>query len=272
MTSFDTPRPAVDPRGTKIRARVMIATPSYNGTNVVEYTQSLQVATLHCFQYGVLLELINTSGFSLVQMARNWLIAEFLSHPEFTHMMWIDDDLGFSPDGIMKLLQSGKDVVGGVYLTKHPRTPMFPYMSAGPEKDHLQKAWRIPGGFLLLTRRAVEAMAAQCEMILIEHDGTEKETPHMFDVALVPDQKDPTKQRVLGEDFVLSHRALEAGFDIFVRTDIAFSHIGRNAWNGKLSKTLADEGAAGFGGQGSVLEGVPAPASPFRNSGEHVDH
>ena len=225
--------------GTGVKAFIMVATPSYYGHNVVEQTQALLLAQLYCYRRGVLFEMISTIGFSIVACARNWLVSEFLVRPEFTHLLWLDDDLCFQPDGIMKLIESDKDVIGGVYPTKHPKKASFPYKPIGDIEGNLQRSERVPTGFLLCKRDVVEAVAEQCPKFLLTHDEETREVAHVFDNALIPGEGDEVgKQRILGEDFVFTQRCIEAGFEVWARLDIGFSHIGRYAYSGKLSQAL----------------------------------
>jgi hypothetical protein len=57
-------------------------------------------------------------GDSLVTRARNDCVAYFLSNPAFTHLFWIDADIGFSSDAAFRLLLSDRDVTAGVYPIK----------------------------------------------------------------------------------------------------------------------------------------------------------
>ena len=234
-----------------LRAHVMVATPCYTGSVAHEYCHSLQLETMLCLSKGVLLEPVYAAGFSLVQHARNWLNAEFLARPEFTHILWIDDDLGWAPGAILKLLDCDLDAVGGCYTTKSPKNPVYPYESLGPVVGSLQPVRKLPGGFLLLKRHVVEKVSASCERYLLDHNGETRESAHVFDLALVAAADRPGKLRLLGEDFVMAQRILEAGFGLYCYTDINFMHLGRHAWRGNLAKTLAEEAARGFTGQGS---------------------
>lgn len=228
------------PQGIPVRAHIMVATPTHSGSVAHECAQTMHVASIYCLMQGIVLEWQFAAAFSLVQCGRNWLLAEFLSRPEFTHLLWLDDDLGFEPNAIVKLLDSGKDAVGGVYLTKHPDPAkrIFPYESTGPEEGYLQPASKLPGGFLLVSREACEKVAAMCQSFMLEHDGSVRDTPHVFDIAFTPDADNPGKFRLLGEDFLFTQRLLEAGYQPYARTDITFSHIGRMACSGRLNTTL----------------------------------
>ena len=228
----------------RCRARIFVATPTYSGAVVHECAHAMQVATMHCLTKGIVLDWFFAAGFSLVQNGRCWLNAEFLERPEFTHILWLDDDLGFAPDAIFRLLEHGLDTVGGVYSTKHPTTPTFPYQACGPvQPNGLQEVLKLPGGFLLANRRAAEAVAVACpNWYELEHDGKTRMSPHVFDV-IVKDGK------MWGEDFIFCERLIQAGIKVYADVDLSFSHIGRNAWNANLARTLAEETEKGVEGE-----------------------
>lgn len=236
----------------KIKARVFVATPSYTGKVDHECAMAMQIASIHSILRGVVLDWQFMSGCSLVQHGRNWLNAEFLSRPDCTHILWVDDDLMFTPDAIVKMLERDLDVVCGVYTTKSPTAPTYPYEALGPVVDGLQPARKVPGGFMLMKRHVVETISNMCETYILEHDGKKRRSPHLFDLAMIPSLDFAGENELLGEDYVLCHRLIEAGFKIHVETDIDFGHCGRHLWHGNLSKALADEAARGFTGQGSV--------------------
>jgi hypothetical protein len=213
----------------------MVATPTYSGAIAFECAQSMQVATVLCLARGVLLDWVFVNGFSLIQCARDYLTAEFLSRPEFTHLLWLDDDLGFDPDAIGKLIDSDRDAVGGVYPVKNDSSDRFLYQPLGPAVGNLQPVARLPGGFVLVKRPAVEAVARRCEHYQVPFGDETRMTPHVFDVVLIDDPANPGTKILQGEDYLFCQRLGEAGFALYARTDIHFSHIGRHAWSGRLS-------------------------------------
>jgi len=55
---------------------------------------------------------------SLINRARNNLVAKFMSNPDYTHLFFIDVDLQFKKEAVLKLLWHDKDVVTASYPIK----------------------------------------------------------------------------------------------------------------------------------------------------------
>jgi hypothetical protein len=55
---------------------------------------------------------------SLVSRARNNLVAKAMNDPTMTHIIFIDNDISWSPVDVLKLILSNKPLVGGVYPLK----------------------------------------------------------------------------------------------------------------------------------------------------------
>jgi hypothetical protein len=229
----------------KPKAHIITATPTLTGAVDCEYAASLAVAASHCLMKGFFVDPRMAPGFSLVEYARNWLVAEFLSVKEATHLFWIDADLYFPPNAIYRLVARDLPVVAGVYTTKHPTAPVYPYTALGPPENGLQLAERVPGGFLCMQRAAVEKAIEDCDWHVIEHQGVSRNSPRFFALKM----KDG---KLVGEDYIACARLHAAGFPIYVETDIDFKHFGRFAWPANLAKDLASEAESGFVGQGTT--------------------
>lgn len=233
----------------KARAVVQVATPVYTGQMVHQYVSSYQASFVDCMRKDIVLAPEFAVGFSLVQYARTWLLKCFMQEPRYTHMMWVDSDLGWDPNAIAKLVESDKDIVGGSYTTKDPTKPMYPFVACGPveEATSLQEVSAMPGGFLLMSRKAVEALWNSGEEFYMEHGGEEHLVRHVTDTELVTvDDKGTMKRRLLGEDYVMQVRLRALGFKMFLRTDIEFVHVGPNEWRANVAKAYAYEQKEGL--------------------------
>jgi hypothetical protein len=99
--------------------KLIILTPCYGGMTHVNYMVSL-INTMEVFRkIGITLSVEFCKNDSLITRARNNLIAKAMNDPLMTHIIFIDNDITWTPIEIIKLLIANKDVVGGVYPLKN---------------------------------------------------------------------------------------------------------------------------------------------------------
>lgn len=215
----------------------MVATPTYTGELHHRYVDSLFAALVYSLAHGVQVELRIIAGASLIQYARNQLVREFLDDESFTHLLWIDADVGFDPRAIVRLLDHEKDAVGGVYPMKC--IPLeWPYEAlAGEQTTKLHRAKVMPGGFLLCSRHAVKTVADRAPRYWHYTGGMRYWTPHVFELVLEGGV-------LLGEDVIFSRRLQEAGFDVWCDPDLHFRHCGKFEWRGNLAQAIAQGATA----------------------------
>jgi hypothetical protein len=78
--------------------------------------------TALCVKYGINMKVYYLFNESLITRARNYCADEFM-RSDFTHMMFIDSDIGFDPNDVITLLalqsdESPFDIIGGPYPKK----------------------------------------------------------------------------------------------------------------------------------------------------------
>ena len=57
-------------------------------------------------------------GDALITRARANLVTLFLDDPAATHLLFVDADIGFTPEQVFRLIESGADVAAGIYPIK----------------------------------------------------------------------------------------------------------------------------------------------------------
>src|SRR5262245_3413106 len=93
----------------------MIATPSHRGTFCENYLHSVVGLQKYCLMNGIGFQMM-TGQFGVVDRARNVQAAMFLQKTSATHMLFIDDDMGFNVDELAKMFEwRHKDVVAVMY-------------------------------------------------------------------------------------------------------------------------------------------------------------
>ena len=123
----------------KNKVCLYILTPHYGGMCHVTYMNSLISTISRMKEVGVELHLEFCNNDSLVSRARNNLVAKAMTNPNMTHMLFIDNDITWDPDSILKLLVAEKPIVGGIYPLKHYNWDKL--VSTNPDKPNVVQNW-----------------------------------------------------------------------------------------------------------------------------------
>ena len=164
------PPPPADQAARLARARtrsVFIATPMARHP-VRQYAASMDRTTSHLLKLGIRGYVQSVVGISNLAAARNELVADFLAS-DYTDLLWIDDDMGWEPNDVIRLLASDKPVIGGVGAKKRAAadTDLAKWcMRLNPNLPLVQdemgaiEVEAVGTGFLKIERGVFEALAA----------------------------------------------------------------------------------------------------------------
>src|ERR1700694_3579462 len=98
---------------------LVVATPCFGGQ-----VSSIYAGSIFHWQRAVRskseidLTVLMRDGDALITRARANLVTLFLNDPSATHLLFVDADIGFAPDQVFRLIESGADMVAGVYPLK----------------------------------------------------------------------------------------------------------------------------------------------------------
>ena len=95
-----------------------ILTPCYGGMCHLNYVSCLMDTLNVLRKYNVLYTVEFCKNDSLVSRARNNLIAKAMTNARTTHILFIDSDITWNPNDILKLMVNDKQLSGGVYPLK----------------------------------------------------------------------------------------------------------------------------------------------------------
>jgi hypothetical protein len=95
-----------------------LLTPHYGGMCYVNFMNSLIDTIRRLTDLGIDLHIEGCNNDSLVSRARNNLVAKAMTNPNTTHILFIDNDITWDTDSILKLLVANKPIVGGIYPLK----------------------------------------------------------------------------------------------------------------------------------------------------------
>jgi hypothetical protein len=241
---------------------LVVATPCFGGQLSVLYAASLfklQTALRAYSDFN--LKLIFKDGDALITRARSSLISQFLDDPSATHLLFIDADIGFEPEQVLRLLQCGAEMCAAVYPIKridwdkvkktidsarpNPAAASLQYVFEVEDPDAvIAKAGfvkvRYAGtGFLMIRRQALEKMCAQYPHLQYQRD-------HSLDAATASDKRFALFECMiaedgtyLSEDFAFCKRWTDMGGEIWADLDSKLHHVGPMTFRGDLSSQFA---------------------------------
>ena len=100
------------------RFSLFVATPSHRGLFCEKYIHSLLDLQRYCLTNAIEIQTV-TARIGIIDRARNVLASIFLLNTSATHMLFIDDDMGFSDKELVKMFEwRDKDVVAAMYPKK----------------------------------------------------------------------------------------------------------------------------------------------------------
>src|SRR5438445_12892135 len=101
------------------QVHLVVATPCFGGQVSSVYASSIFALQRELRgKSNVDLKVHLRDGDALITRARANLVTLFLDDPAATHLLFVDADIGFTPEQVFRLIESGADVVAGVYPIK----------------------------------------------------------------------------------------------------------------------------------------------------------
>ena len=207
---------------------LMIATPMYGGVCTLTYCVSLALTVADAARKRRNIA-FKPGGDSLVTRARNLLTNEFLKSP-CTHLMWIDADIGWEPEAIWRMMDSGKDIVVGVYPKKclpiswpmnFLRQEQNEPLPTCPDTNFI-RVKDAPTGFMLIRREVIERLIGRHPEWSCKFSGGDNPVwgNALWEAFIDADQM------YLSEDFGFCRRAQAEGFEVWIDPTCTLSHTG----------------------------------------------
>jgi len=232
--------------------KILIATPAFGGQVTIAFASSVLKLT-NAHRQDVTFEVQMLGNESLITRARNNFTSVFLDDESFTHMLFVDADVGFEPEEVYRLLDSGHEVCSGAYPMKFIDYPVlhekaktvdpmwleqachrYPvFFEGGGEVEVINgfaKAMFLPTGFMLIARSAVTKLKSAFPEKKY-HSSTTENAYTFFDCGIHEDTRE-----YLSEDFHFCKLYKQTGNDATLWLDIRsrLSHSGYHTFNGDI--------------------------------------
>jgi hypothetical protein len=247
------------------KIHLVVATPCFGGQ-----VSSIYASSLFALQRAVRaksnvdFKVHLRDGDALITRARANLVTLFLDDPEASHLLFVDADIGFTPEQVFRLIESGADVVAGVYPIKRVNWAKArraldanrPDLQAASldyvlEVDNPDQVVVVNGfarvryagtGFLMVRRHVLERMCAHPAYASLrfvrEHSlDALAGSPNRF--ALFESMIDPASGTYLSEDFAFCKRWTDLGGEIWADLDSRLDHVGPSVFHGDVASQFA---------------------------------
>jgi hypothetical protein len=234
---------------------ILIATPCYGGMCYSNYVQSLFGVITTLQQIGVQVEFSLLGGESLISRARNAIVAQFMSKP-YTHLLFLDADLVFEPESVLRLLASNLEFCGAIYPKKAINWQRVKAGEFNIEKMSDLNVNRLEGeepvaeylkvkhlatGFMCLKKSVIETLIykhpdRKYRNNVAGYNAQAQDWFYdLFAVGVVDGE-------YLSEDYYFCHLAREAGIEIWADIKTKLGHIGQMTFWGTLQNQLEADG------------------------------
>jgi hypothetical protein len=243
------------------QTHLFVATPCYGGLVTQRYMQSICSLLDYGNQNGIAVSVELLGYDSLITRGRNTLVTTFLDTPTATHLMFIDADIGFTPDQVGRMIALNEPVSAGSYPLKiiHYDQAVIDRNQAGEGLDTAQlryvgapclgdEAETRDGfvtadfagtGFMLIQRAALTQMMSaypETRFTASHNRATPNLSPNQY--ALFDCIIEKETGHYLSEDYTFCKRWRAIGGKVWLDTQSKLMHIGPHEFVGDAGARL----------------------------------
>lgn len=205
--------------------KVMLATTAYDSPDA-SYTFAIAQSRKFLADKGIMTAYALLSGDCHVDDARNRVVAHFLDS-DCSDLVFIDADVSWEPQGLLDIIRTEGDIVGGVYPHRQAESDRGEFPAAiaeGAMVDHLGRLAmdHLPTGFVCISRMVLGEFAGNA----IPYRGQDHaRIPLIFERRLT---KDATNEgvhgRIGGDVAVFSKAVRDYGVSIYALPHVRLGH------------------------------------------------
>lgn len=255
------------------KVKILIGTPCFGGMLHNGYFQSMLELSSNFTKLGIPYEVITIGNESLIQRARNGIVAKFMSDNTATHLMFIDADITFSWISIVKLLLGNKELSGGCYPKKcfnWDKIKHFNQKSPNLKEDELMaksldyvfnpiyhkeganvvirlengmaQVKDIGTGFMMIQKSAIRKMMAKYPETKYKNNvaGYGQCNMNEYFYSLFDCCIDPVSRVYLSEDYLFCKRWIDIGGELWLDINTNLNHTGIIDYKGCLGLVIGE--------------------------------
>jgi cellulose synthase/poly-beta-1,6-N-acetylglucosamine synthase-like glycosyltransferase len=238
--------------------KLFLSTPCYGGLCLEKYMIGIIKLQLHLIKHGVQLYIDTTENESLVHRARNVAVGRFMQKTDADYFMFIDADVDFDPDSVLRLVNSGHDIAVACYPKKCVMWDQAASAVKGgddrnmamlssslvlnfgasrrPVENGFIEILDGPTGFMLIKRDVFTKLEEKFPQLWCKNDHQNRDFDDYhacFDCMI-----DPETKRYLSEDYAFCRRWQQCGGKIYADINTTLGHVGNLPFSGCLNERL----------------------------------
>lgn len=244
------------------KTKIFIGIPCYNGL----ITSVTFLSLLNLFKFldtkNISWELKMVTTDSLVSRARNTISTLFLEKKDFTHLFFIDSDIGFEVTNFERILNYNKDLVCGIYPQKKIHweiPPLFENEKINPrsllrynvnffdptnvhiDQEGFANVKEAATGFMLTKRNVFETLINRFPDLKFKarYGSLTYKSELNYDFFKVGNYKEKNGDMTyLSEDFYFSRMWIDCGGEIYADVVSPLRHLGNYTYEGALADAM----------------------------------
>ncbi len=257
----------------KNKTKIIFGTPCFGGMLHNGFFQSMLELAVNFTKLNIPFEMMTIGNESLIQRARNGIVAKFMADSNASHLMFIDADITFSWVNIVKLLLSGKELCGGCYpkkcfnwdkikhqIQKNPNLGDDELMAKSLDyvfnpiyhkegenvviklNNGMAQVKDIGTGFMLINKSVIHKMIKKYPETKFVNNvaGYGSNNVGDFFYTLFDCCIDPVSRVYLSEDYLFCKRWIDIGGELWLDLSTNLNHTGIIDYKGCLSITIGE--------------------------------
>ena len=257
----------------KNKVKMIFGTPCFGGMLHNGFFQSMLELSVNFTKLNIPFEMMTIGNESLIQRARNGIVAKFMADSSATHLMFIDADITFSWVNIIKLLLCGKELCGGCYpkkcfnwdkikhqIQKNPSLSDDELMAKSLDyvfnpiyhkegenvviklNNGMAQVKDIGTGFMLISKSVITKMCKKYPETKFMNNvaGYGQNNVGDYFYALFDCCIDPVSRVYLSEDYLFCKRWIDIGGELWLDLSTNLNHTGIIDYKGCLSITIGE--------------------------------
>ena len=263
------------PLGLLRQKHIFIATPCYGGQIGEPYFRSMMRFAILCNKYNIQYTISTLANESLITRGRNTLNSFFMENKAATHLFFIDADIEFNPEDILRMVAYDKDIVVGAYPKKalnwtsiisaaradeseteetiegHSSNYVVNFDFLKDEngnhtpqvqiEDNLVKLKDAGTGFMCIKKEVIQKMFDKHPEMKYVNDINVDQKFEPFMYALFDTIIDPDSRRYLSEDYMFCRTWQNMGGTVYLDPRTALNHVGHYTFRGNIRKLFTGE-------------------------------